>query len=195
MSAREPSRVRDRTLLRMQLLVGAAAAIQSACSGDRPPEPKTDGAGPSGGDDGSAAEGGPSFSSGYMVVDPVPPPSRCGGEIAGKVNATALLRPSKLGNDVVVTLRRNDGGKVRVGPAEGFRVESGGGNRPVEVKEVGADVELAILFDGQSTSVYVNVPVICDADTGNMNVLVRVDPERQIPNTVLEASVQPGYQY
>lgn len=178
----------------MQLLVGAAAALQSACAGDKPKEPNNDGAGPSGGDDGVAAAGDPSFSSGYMVVDPVPPPSRCGGEIAGKVTATALLRPSQKGNDVVITIKPTSGGKVRLGPPEQVRIE-GGGVEPAAAKEVGNDVEVTVLYDGKSPTVYVNVPVVCDADTGNMNAIVTIDPDRQIPNAPLAASVQPGYGY
>lgn len=177
----------------MKLLVGAAAALQSACSGDRSRDPKNDGAGPSGGDDGSADDGGRE-GSGYLVVDMLPPPSRCGGEVAQNVTAKATLRPAQLGNDVVVTLHHNAGGKVRLGSANEIQVQSGG-KGAATVKEVGADLEVSFLYDGTSHEAYVTLPVVCDADVGSMSAVIQLNPDRQTPNAPLEASLKPGYGY
>jgi hypothetical protein len=179
----------------MKLLVGAAAALGSACSADRAKEPKTDGAaGSSGGDDGSADDGGarPNEGSGYLVVDMLPPPSRCGGEIAQAVTVRGTLRPSKLGNDVVLLLPATSGGKVRVGDASQVRVGMGG-KGDVAMKQIGDDIEISFLYDGTSREVDVNVPVICEEDVGIMDVIIDVDPDRQTPNAPLSTRAQAGY--
>ena len=183
-----PDRVRDRTLLRMQVLVGAAAALQTACAPNKPTDPAP------GGDDGAPREdGGEGFSSGYMVVDPMPPPSRCGNEVAEKVTGRSILRPSEKGNDIVMTLRSNDGSKVKVG-ADGVQIQGSGG-APAVVKEVGNDVEIAFLYDGKTTNVYVDLPVVCAEDEGRMSATIVIDPDRQVPSTELATSLRGGYGY
>lgn len=176
-------------MLRMKVLVGAAAAMQTACASNKP----TDGA-PSGGDDGPVSDGGEGFSSGYMVVDPMPPPSRCGNEVAEKVTGKSTIRPSERGNDIVITLRSNDGSKVKLGAADQIQIQGGGGT-PAAIKELGNDIELSFLYDGKATSVYVEMPVVCAADEGRMNATIMVDPNRQIPNTELVTSLRGGYGY
>lgn len=175
----------------MKVLVGTAAALQGAAMQTACAANKPDGA-PSGGDDGSVNDGGPDFTSGYMVVDPMPPPSRCGNEIAAKVTGTSILRPSANGNDIVITLRANDGSKVKVGAADQISVS--GGASPT-VKELGDDMEIAFLYDGKTPSVYVEIPVVCAEDQGRMNASIIVDPNRQIPNTELVTELRGGYGY
>ncbi|MFO0612252.1 MAG: hypothetical protein U0414_06680 [Polyangiaceae bacterium] len=180
----------------MKLLVGAAAALHTACSADKPTGPKTNGPAAAGGDDGLADDGGsrPPESSGYLVVDMLPPPSRCGTEVAPNVVAKAVLRPSQLGNDIVLTLHHASGGKIRLGSATEIQVQNGG-TGPAQVKEVGNDLEVSFLYDGTSREAYVNLPVVCDADVGSLSAVVEVDPNAQKPGATLNASVRPGYGY
>ncbi|MFO0612253.1 MAG: hypothetical protein U0414_06685 [Polyangiaceae bacterium] len=175
----------------MKILVGAAAAVQTACAADKP---KTDGGLASTGPEDDSASSGEAFTSGYMVVDPVPSPSRCGGEMATKLTATALLRPSQKGNDVVLTLRSTNGTKVKVGAAEQILIDRGG-TMPAVTKEIGNDLEISFLYDGQTPDVDVDMPVICEADVGRMRAMVSIDPSRQIPNAPLRATLTAGYGY
>lgn len=185
----------------MRLLAGAAAALQAACAAEKPQQPKTDGVGPSSGagDDGISDDGTSQPGSGYLVVDMLPPPSRCGGEIAPTLSTSATLRPSKLGNDVVITLRSTSGAKVPLGAgapneagSSAARLE-GGGTGDVTVKEVGGATEISFLYDGTSTQAYVNVMVVCATDAGAVMITVTIDPNRQTPGAALETNVAAAF--
>lgn len=109
------SRARGRTLRHMEVLLSAAAVAAAACSSkdegkidrswpdkrdqDDDDGPRRRGSSSSGRSSGSSA----SSSSGYMVVDPVPMPSRCSTLSATAFRATAVLTPAAAGR-VVITV-------------------------------------------------------------------------------------------
>lgn len=206
--SRDPSRdqrPRERALLRAKLLAGAAAALHSACAADKPSEPPTNGpAGSSGGNEPDTADGGSSSqynaSSGYLVVDMLPTPSRCAIDLSTQLTSTAVFRPSQKGNDVVFTLRAKNGGKLplpaNLGPPpmpQMVQVASGGASSDgATTKELGNDLEISFLYDGTSRAPSIRMMVMCESDGGWIMITAVADPDRQIPGAPLAVSITPN---